>query len=80
MQSVKQKKICVLLVSLIINAAVLIAVRIYCNLVKYQVKQKYLLPFHLTYYKLVNVLWIWIVMMNYKKLTLTIVRIIISMT
>ena len=37
---------------LLITIALLIAVSIYCYLMKYQVKQKHLLPFHVTNNKL----------------------------
>ena len=36
----------------LITIALLIAVRIYCYLIKYQAKQKYLLPFQFTKNKL----------------------------
>ena len=41
---------------LFITIALLIAVNIYCYLTKYQVKQKYLLPFHDTSNELKEVL------------------------
>ena len=42
----KAQNFYILLVFLLINIALLIAVSIYCYLVKYQAKQKHLLPFH----------------------------------
>ena len=42
----------ILLPSLLITIALLIAVSIYCYLIKYQAKQKHLLPFHFTNNKL----------------------------
>ena len=35
-------------------------VNIYCYLIKYRVKQKYLLPFHVTNHKLINIIYIYI--------------------
>ena len=37
---------CVLLAFLLFTVALLIAISIYCYLMKYQAKQKHLLPFH----------------------------------
>ena len=42
----------VLLAFLLITLALLIAVKIYCYLIKYREKQKHLLPFHFTNNKL----------------------------
>ena len=42
----------ILLAFLLITIAVLIAVSIYCYLIKYRAKQKPLLPFHITNNKL----------------------------
>ena len=55
----------ILLVYLLITTALLIAVSVYCYLIKYRVKQKHLLPFHIT---------------NKKEIILKILRVIISMT
>ena len=41
-----KRKISVFLTFLLITMALLIAVTIYCYLMKYQSKQKHLLPFH----------------------------------
>ena len=48
----KTKKFYIPLAFLLITIALLIAVSIYCYLMKYQVKQKHLLPFHVTNNKL----------------------------
>ena len=48
----------------------MIAVSIYFNLIKYRVKQKHLLPFHVTNGKSINVLQIWIVMLSQKKINI----------
>ena len=45
-QLVKRKKFYILQVFLIITIAFLIAVSIYCYLIKYQAKRKHLLPFN----------------------------------
>ena len=45
-KSVKTKIFYILLVFLLITIVLLIAVSIYCYLIKYKSKQKYLLPFH----------------------------------
>ena len=50
----KAKNFYGLLAFLSISIALLIAVSIYCCLIKYQVKQKYLLSFHITNNKLIN--------------------------
>ena len=42
----KRKNFYILLAFLLISVALLIAVSIYCNLIKYRSKQKLLLPFH----------------------------------
>ena len=47
----------ILLVNLWITTALLIAVSIYCYLIKYQEMQKYLLPFHVTNNELTEVLY-----------------------
>ena len=44
----KTQNFYILLAFLLITIALLIAVSIYCYLMKYQVKQKYLLPFQVT--------------------------------
>ena len=50
---------------LLITTILLLPVSIYCYLIKYQVNQRHLLPFHVTNDKLIiNVLQIRIVMMN----------------
>ena len=54
MQSVKQKIYMFYLPFFLISIAFLIAVSFYCYLIKYQVKQKHLLPFHITNDKLIN--------------------------
>ena len=50
----KAKNLYVLLAFFLISIAFLIAVSFYCYLIKYQVKQKRLLPFHITNDKLIN--------------------------
>ena len=50
----KAKNLYVLLAFFLISIAFLIAVSFYCYLIKYQVKQKHLLPFHITNDKLIN--------------------------
>ena len=50
----KAKNLYVWLVFFLISIAFLIAVSFYCYLIKYQVKQKHLLPFHITNDKLIN--------------------------
>ena len=47
-QPVKCKNFYLLLAFLLITIELLIAVSIYCYLIKYRVKQKHLLPFHFT--------------------------------
>ena len=44
----KTQNLYILLAFLLITIALLIAVSIYCYLIKYQAKQKHLLPFHVT--------------------------------
>ena len=44
----KTQNFYILLAFLLITIALLIAVSIYCYLIKYQAKQKHLLPFHVT--------------------------------
>ena len=46
-----------LLVFLLMAIAVLIAVSIYCYLIKYQAEQKHLLPFHVTINELKEVIY-----------------------
>ena len=46
-----------LLVFLLMTIAVLIAVSIYCYLIKYQAEQKHLLPFHVTINELKEVIY-----------------------
>ena len=46
----------ILLAFLLTITALLIAVSIYCYMIKYHLRQKYLLPFHVTNDKLINVL------------------------
>ena len=48
----KTKSLYILLALLLITIALLIAVSIYCYFIKYQVKQKNLLPYHETSIKL----------------------------
>ena len=48
------KNLYVLLEFLLISIVFLIAVSTYCYLIKYQVKQKHLLPFYITNDKLIN--------------------------
>ena len=57
MQSVKQKSLYILLSFLLITIALLIAVSIYCYLIKYKAKQKHLLPFYVKNNKLKEVLY-----------------------
>ena len=45
-----------LLAFLLINITLLIAVSVYCCLIKYETKQKHLLPFHLTNNKLKEIM------------------------
>ena len=52
--SVKQKKIYISVVFLLITIVLLIAVSIYCYLIKYKSKQKHLLPHYVTNDKLIN--------------------------
>ena len=44
----KTQNFCILLAVLLITIPLLIAVSIYCYLIKYQTKEKHLLPFHVT--------------------------------
>ena len=44
----KTQNFFILLAFLLITITLLIAVSIYCYVIKYRVKQKYLLPFHVT--------------------------------
>ena len=44
----KTQNFCILLAFLLITIALLIAVSIYCYLIKYQAKQNDLFPFHVT--------------------------------
>ena len=48
------KNFYVLLAFLLISIVFLIAASTYCYLIKYQVKQKHLLPFYITNDKLIN--------------------------
>ena len=48
----KTQNFCILLAFLLITITLLIAVSIYCYLIKYRAKQKHLLPFHFTNNKL----------------------------
>ena len=47
----------ILLAFLLITTALLIAVSIYCYLIKYKTKQKHLLPFHFTNNKLKEIIY-----------------------
>ena len=47
----------ILLAFLLITIALLIAVSIYCYLIKYRAKQKHLLPFHVTNSELKEVIY-----------------------
>ena len=51
----KAKNLYILVVFLLIAVTLLIAVSIYCYLIKYQAKQKHLLPFHDTKLKEVRI-------------------------
>ena len=53
----KTQNFYILLAFLLITIALLIAVSIYCYLIKYQAKQKNLLPFHDTHKELKQVLY-----------------------
>ena len=53
----KMQKFYILLAFLLITIALLIAVSIYCYLIKYQAKQKHLLPFYNPNNKLKQVLY-----------------------
>ena len=44
----KTQNLCIALAFLLITIALLIAVSVYCYLIKYRAKQKHLLPFHVT--------------------------------
>ena len=52
----KTKRFCILSVFLLITIALLIAISVYCYLIKYRAKQKHLLPFCIANNKLKNVL------------------------
>ena len=52
----KTQSFYILLAFLLITIALLIAVSIYCYLIKYRVKQKHLLPFHFTNNKLKEIM------------------------
>ena len=54
----KTKNFCTLLAVLLIDIAVLIAVSIYCYLIKNKTKQKHMLPFHNTNNELKQVLYL----------------------
>ena len=59
----------ILLAFLLVTIALLIAVSIYCYLIKDKSKQKDLLPYYVTNDKLtndelINILWIWIAIVN----------------
>ena len=80
----KTKNFFILLAFLLIMIALLIAVSIYCYLINYKAKQKHILPFYITNYKLKKfcideILSKWRVKMYQKKLILKIVRVIILM-
>ena len=53
----KTQNFYVLLAFLLITIALLIAVSIYCYLIKYRAKQKHLLPFHFTNNKLKEIIY-----------------------
>ena len=53
----KTQNFYILLAFLLITIALLIAVSIYCYLIKYQAKQKHLLPFHVKNNKLGEILY-----------------------
>ena len=53
----KTQNFYILLAFLLITIALLIAVSIYCYLIKYQAKQKHLLPFHFTNNKLKDIIY-----------------------
>ena len=53
----KTQNFYILLAFLLITIALLIAVSIYCYLIKYRAKQKHLLPFHNTNNELIKVLY-----------------------
>ena len=53
----KTKSFCVLLAFLLITIVLLIAVSIYCYLMKYKAKQKHLFPFYVTNNELKEVLY-----------------------
>ena len=48
----KMQNVCILLAFLLVTIALVIAVGIYCYLIKYRATQKHLLPFHFTNNKL----------------------------
>ena len=56
-QPVKLKIFYILLTFLLITIALLIAASIYCYVIKYQGKQKHLLPFHITSNKLKEIMY-----------------------
>ena len=52
----KTKRFCILSAFLLITIALMIAISIYCSLIKYGAKQEHLLPFCIANNKLKNVL------------------------
>ena len=56
------KKYYILLTFILITTALLTGVNIYCYLIKYQAKQKHLLPYHTTN----NILYEWYEWVSYK--------------
>ena len=52
----KTQNLYILLAYLLITIALLMAVSIYCYLIKYRAMQRHLLPFHVTNDKLINLL------------------------
>ena len=52
LQPVKKKKLYILLAFLLVTIALLIAISIYCYVILYKAKQKHLLQFNFTNYKL----------------------------
>ena len=53
----KTQNFYILLAFLLITIVLLIAVSIYCHLIKYQAKRKHLLPFHFTNNKLKEIIY-----------------------
>ena len=53
----KSQNLYILLAFLLITTALFIAVSIYCYLIKYQAKQKHLLPFQFTYNKFKEIIY-----------------------